>query len=97
MEFILCKTKQPLLGMELQEKEEDKDEKTIGKLIRKNEKGKKKAFYRQRIPESSRARKEAVDIYNLSVTKDINNLPCTKFYPNVASKIWEQVPKTIKT
>ena len=31
-----CKAKQPLRGMDLQEKEEKKDEKHTGKLFRKN-------------------------------------------------------------
>ena len=36
MGFTQCKAEQPLWGMELQEKEEEKDEKHSGKLFRKN-------------------------------------------------------------
>ena len=76
MSFIPCKAEQPLQGMELQEKEE-KDENHRGKLYRKNSRkkvsinsrlkaiyiiGQRKAFCGQRIPESSCARKETVDI-----------------------------------
>ena len=43
MGFIPCKAEQPLQGMELQEKEEEKDEKDMGKLFRKNPK--KKGVY----------------------------------------------------
>ena len=42
--------------MELQEKKHKKDYRTT-KII-----GQRKAFYRQRIPEFSRARKETIDI-----------------------------------
>ena len=76
LSFTPCKAEQPLRGMELQEKEE-KDENHRGKLYRKNPRkkvsinsrlkaiyiiGQRKAFCGQRIPESSCARKETVDI-----------------------------------
>ena len=38
LEFSPCKTGQPLQGMELQEKKEEKDEKHIGKLVREDQK-----------------------------------------------------------
>ena len=71
-----AKAEQPLRGMDLQEKEE-KDENHRGKLYRKNPRkkvsinsrlkaiyiiGQRKAFCGQRIPESSCARKETVDL-----------------------------------
>ena len=34
--FNLCRAVQPLRGLELQEKQEEKDEKLIGKVFRKN-------------------------------------------------------------
>ena len=40
LEFSPCKTGQPLQGMELQEKKEEKDEKHIGKLVREDQKTK---------------------------------------------------------
>ena len=75
--FTPCKAEQPLRGMELQEKEAQKDysiqeiwlERTYSLKMSVNSrlkatkiKGQRKAFYRQRIPESSCARKETVDI-----------------------------------
>ena len=72
-----CKAEQPLRGMQLQEKETQQKLKHTGNLFRKNLQlkmsvnsrlkvtkiiGQRKAFIRQRIPESSIARKETVDI-----------------------------------
>ena len=77
MGFTPCKIEQPLGGMELQEKETQKDysiqeiglERTYIQKMSVNSRlkatkiiGQRKAFYRQRIPESSCARKETVDI-----------------------------------
>ena len=45
--FTLCKAEQPLQGMELQEKEERKNEADIGKLFRKN--SKKKVSIKSRL------------------------------------------------
>ena len=36
--FTVCKAKQPLQGIELKEKEEEKDEKHLGKLFKENPK-----------------------------------------------------------
>ena len=77
MGFTPCKAEQPLQNMELQEKKHKKDcriqeiclERTYSKKISVNSGikatkiiGQRKAFYRQRIPEFSCARKETVDI-----------------------------------
>ena len=77
MGFNPCKDEQPLRDMELQEKETQKDysiheislERTYSSKMSVNSKlkdtkiiGQRKAFYRQKIPESSCARKETVDI-----------------------------------
>ena len=71
--FTLCKSQQPLRGIELQEKEVQKKSKHTGNLFKKNLRMKvsvnsrlktiriivpKKAFYRQRTPGSSCARIE---------------------------------------
>ena len=64
MGFIQCKAELPLQGMELQEKEEEKEEKHIS--CEKEPKGKKcplsLAFCRQKVAGSTCARKETVDI-----------------------------------
>ena len=77
MGFTPCKAEQSLRGMELQEKEVPKRLQHTGNLFRKNLQkkmsvnsrrkvtkiiGQRKAFYSHRIPESSRAREETVDI-----------------------------------
>ena len=77
MGFTPCRAEQPPLGMELQEKEEQKDysiqeicsERTQSQKMSVNSRlkatkiiGQRKAFYRERIPEFSRARKGTVDI-----------------------------------
>ena len=77
MRFTPCKTEQPLLGMELQEKEAQKEysiqeiclESTYSSKMSDNSRlkatkiiGQRKAFYQQRIPECSCVRKETVDI-----------------------------------
>ena len=64
------KAEQPLQDMELQEKEAQKDWSIQETCFRKNQQlkdvtkiiGQRKAFYRQRIPGCSCARKETVDI-----------------------------------
>ena len=76
MGFTSCKAEQPLRGMELQKKKSPKRLQHTGNLFIKNLQlkddcnsrlkttkiiGQKKTFYRQRIPESSCARKETVD------------------------------------
>ena len=38
--------------------------------------GQRKAFYRQRIPESSCARKETVDIYILVTSRNVTEKSC---------------------
>ena len=73
----LCVFEQPLQGMELQEKEAQKDysiqvvclERTCSYKMSVNSRfkatkimGQRKEFYRQRIPESSCAREKTVDI-----------------------------------
>ena len=73
MGFTPCKAEQPLRGMELQEKKAQKRLQYTENLFRKNLQlkmsvnsglkatkiiGQRKAFYRQKIPEFSRARKE---------------------------------------
>ena len=85
MGFTPCKTEQPPLGMELQEKEEQKDyniqeiclEKTQSQKMSVNSRlkatkiiGQRKAFYRERIPESTSARKETVDIDTLVTSRN---------------------------
>ena len=76
MEFTPCKTEQSLRGMKLQEKEAQKDNRIqeisleeptdemslYSRLKATKIMGQRKAFYRQRIPEFSCARKETVDI-----------------------------------
>ena len=77
MGFTPCKAEQPLRGMELQEKQAQKDH-SIEKICLERAYSSKvsvnsrlqaakiidptKAFYRQRVPESSCARKKTVDI-----------------------------------
>ena len=84
LEFTLWRAEQPLQGMELLEKEEEKVEKHKGKLLRRNPKIKvsinsifktiqiissRKTFFRQRISESSCLWKEIVDIDILITSK----------------------------
>ena len=63
--FTPRKAKQPLWGMELQEKEAQKDysiQMSINSRLKATKIiGQRKAFYRQRIPESSCVRKEIAD------------------------------------
>ena len=77
MGFTPCKAEQPLRGMELQEKQAQKDHSIEEICLERAYSSKasvnsrlqaakiidpRKAFYRQRIPESSCARKKTVDI-----------------------------------
>ena len=77
LRFTPCKAEEPLQGMELQEKETQKDyniqEICLGRTYSSKMSvnsifkatyiiSQKKAFYRQRTPESSRVRKETIDI-----------------------------------
>ena len=80
LRFTPCKAGQPLRGMELQEKKSTKRlkeiclERTYRKKVSVNSRlqatkiiSQKKAFYRQRILESSCARKETIDRYPCSI------------------------------
>ena len=71
MEFTPRNTEELLRGMELKQKEEEKDKKHTGKLIKKTDIKSAKAIYvigqrktccREEVPESDCARKETVDI-----------------------------------
>ena len=85
MGFTPCNAEQPLRGMELQEEKAQKDystqkiciERTYSEKISVNYRlkatkimGQRKAFYRQRIPRSSCARKETVDIDILGTSRN---------------------------
>ena len=66
MGFIPCKAEHLLRGMELQEKEAYK--KSVYKSQR-------KAFYKQRIPDSNCTRKVTVDIDILAASRDSDRPP----------------------
>ena len=76
--FTPCKAEQPLQGMELPAKEAKKTIEYSGNLFRKNLQllkatkiiGQRKAFYKQRIPESNCPRKEPVDMGIIITSKN---------------------------
>ena len=85
--FTTCKAEQPLQSMELQEKKSTIRLKHTGSLFRKNLQlkmsvnsrlqttkiiGQRKTFYKQRIPKSSCASKETVDIDILVPSRNVD-------------------------
>ena len=112
MGFTLCKAEKPLRGKELQEKDAQKDysiqkiclERTYSKKVSANSRLKatkiisqRKAFNGQRIPESSCARKETVDIDILVTSRNgdrkiMQSIRITSRPPSRKRK-WNQLSK----
>ena len=112
--FTLCKAEQPLQDMDLQKKHKKikayrksfYKEPTVNRclLILDLKPGQRKAFYRQRIPESSCAKKETVDIDILVTSRNgdrrimqsiriMSRPPLRKRTWKQLSQFWRTLPK----